>query len=117
MSTTISKSCLIVAGIAREPLVDHGLKFIRRQEPVQRILFHRQSFAEPVSAWVPIASPCRSAVMMDPMTARTGVASIRVEGERAEVHLQMQPGETRVLRAFPEKDGRRPRLADPGTVG
>ena len=27
------------------------------------------------------ASPCRSAVMMDPMTARTGTAPIRVEGE------------------------------------
>ena len=56
--------------------------------------------AQAVDAWVPVASQCRSAVLMDPMTAATGVAPMRVRSGRTEVYLQMQPGETRVLRAF-----------------
>ena len=84
-------------------MVDHGLKFIRRKSPSHVSYFIANHSAEPVSAWVPLASPCRSAVLMDPMTARTGVAPMRVEGDRTEVYLQMQPGETRVLRAFADK--------------
>jgi hypothetical protein len=94
---------LDAAGIGREPLVDHGLQFIRRQGPVCVSYFVVNHSAKSVNAWVPLASSCRSAVMMDPMTARTGVAPIRVAGERVEVYLQMQPGETRLLRTFPDK--------------
>jgi len=97
------QSLLDAAGIAREPLVDHGLQFIRRKGPSHVSYFIVNHSAEPVDAWVAIASPCRSALLMDPMTARTGVAAIRVKDGRAEVYLQMQPGETRVLRMFPNK--------------
>jgi len=97
------RSLLDAAGIAREPLGDHGLQFIRRKSPTHVSYFIANHSAEPVDAWVAIASPCRSAVLMDPMTAGTGIAPMRVESGRAEVYLQMQPGETRVLRAFPDK--------------
>ena len=93
---------LDAAAIAREPMVDAGLKFIRRRAPSHVSYFIANHSAEPVDAWVPLAVPCRAAVLMDPMTARTGVAPLRQVAGRAEVYLQMQPGETRVLRAFPE---------------
>jgi hypothetical protein len=91
------------AGVAREPMVDHGLKFIRRRSPSQVSYFIANHSAKPVDAWVPIGSACQSAVLMDPMTARTGLAPLRLESGRAEVYLQLTPGETRVLRAFAEK--------------
>lgn len=94
------KKLLDVEGIGREPLVDHGLKFIRRKSPSYVSYFITNHSAEAVSAWVRVTSPCQSAVLMDPMTARTGVAPIRVKSDRAEVYLQMQPGDTRVLRTF-----------------
>jgi len=94
---------LDMAEIAREPLVDHGLKFMRRKSPSHVSYFIANHSAESVNAWVALASPCGSAVMMNPMTARTGVAPIRIEGEKTEVYLQMQPGETRILRVFSEQ--------------
>jgi len=94
---------LDAAGIAREPLVDRGLKFIRRTRPAGVSYFIVNHSAKAVSAWVPVASPCRSAVLMDPMTARSGVASTRVAGDQTEVYLQILPGETRVLRMFADK--------------
>jgi hypothetical protein len=99
---------LDAAGIAREPLVDHGLQFIRRRSPSRVSYFLVNHSAQPVTAWVPLATACRSVVLMDPMTACSGVAPLRQAGDRAEVYLQMQPGETRVLRAFSEKVVDRP---------
>lgn len=94
---------LHAAGIAREPMVDEGLKFIRRKASSHVTYFIANHSAKSVDAWVPLAVPCRAAVLMDPMTAGTGFAPLRTANGRAEVYLQMQPGETRVLRAFPEK--------------
>jgi hypothetical protein len=92
-----------IAEIEREPLVDHGLQFIRRKSATGVSYFIANHTAAAVCGWVGLASPCRSAVLMDPMTARTGVAPLRSESGRAEVYLQMQPGEARVLRAFADK--------------
>ena len=97
------ETLLGLAGIAREPLVDHGLQFIRRKSPSHVTYFIANHSADPLNAWLAIASPCRSAVLLDPMTARAGVAPIRFKADRAEVYLQMQSGETRVLRAFSDK--------------
>jgi len=97
------QSLLDTAGIALEPLIDHGLQFIRRKGPSHVSYFIANHSAEPVNAWTLLALPCRSALLMDPMTAHTGVSPIRAESGRTEVFLQMQPGETRVLRAFPDK--------------
>lgn len=97
---------LLDAGkIAREPLADHGLEFIRRRSPSHVSYFVANHTAAPVSSWIGLASPCRSAVLMDPLTARTGVAPIRSDSDsaRAEVYLQLDPGETRVVRVFADE--------------
>jgi hypothetical protein len=90
--------------IAREALVDHGLKFIRRKLPGEVVYFIANQSAKPVDEWVPVATPCRSAVLMDPMTGALGKARMRTENTGTEVYLQLQPGETRILRALLEKD-------------
>jgi hypothetical protein len=90
--------------IAREALVDHGLKFIRRKLPGEVVYFIANQSAKPVDEWVPVATPCRSAVLMDPMTGALGKARMRTENTGTEDYLQLQPGETRILRALLEKD-------------
>jgi hypothetical protein len=100
-------SLLEAAAIAREPLVDQGLKFIRRKSPSHTSYFIANHSPEPVNAWVPLALPCRSAVLMDPMTGHSGVAPVRVANDRANVYLQMRPGDTRVVRTLP-RTSRRP---------
>ena len=64
-------------GIAREAMADHGLKFIRRKLPGEVVYFIANQSAKPVDEWIPIAAPCRSAVLMDPMTGALGKASAR----------------------------------------
>jgi alpha-L-rhamnosidase len=91
-------------GIAREEMVDHGLKYIRRKLPGEVIYFIANQSANRVDAWVPIASPCRSAVLMDPMTGAVGKARTRSAKAATEVYLQLEPGESRIMRALAEKD-------------
>jgi hypothetical protein len=95
-------------GIAREALVDHGLKFIRRKLPGDVVYFIANQSANPVDAWVPLAAPCRSAVLMDPMTGALGKARTRSEKAGIEVYLQLQPGETRILRALLNEEADEP---------
>jgi hypothetical protein len=92
------------AGIAREALVDHGLKYIRRKLPGEVVYFIVNQSAHPVDAWVSIASPCRSAVLMDPMTGALGKARTRSKEAGTEIYLQIQPGESRMLRALENSD-------------
>ncbi len=101
---------LEAAGIDREPMVDRGLQFIRRKTPSHVSYFIANHTAEPVDDWVPVASPCGSALLMNPMTARTGVAPIRTKDGAVEIYLQMQPGETRVLRTFTGRTAEGPAL-------
>lgn len=91
------------ARIACEPMVEHGLRFIRRRHDDGIAYFVVNHSAETVDDWVRIASPATSVVLMDPMTGRTGVAPVRRDGDAASVRMQLVPGETRVLRAFATK--------------
>lgn len=97
-------------GIAREALVDHGLKFIRRELPSEVVYFIVNQTANPVDAWVPLAAPCRSAVLMDPMTGALGKARTRNGKAGSEIYLQLQPGESRILRALSDKETAEPSL-------
>jgi hypothetical protein len=91
-------------GIAREALTDHGLRFIRRKLPGEVVYFIANQSFNAVDEWVPVAAPCRSAVLMDPMTGAFGKARIRSETAGTGVYLQLQPGETRILRVLENRD-------------
>jgi len=91
------------AKVAREPMIDRGLQYIRRKSDICVSYFIVNHTAQAVDGWVALATRGRSAVLMDPMTGRAGVTSLRGNGERAEICLQLQPGETRIVRVFPER--------------
>jgi hypothetical protein len=86
------------AGVDPEAMVGKGLQFVRRKLDDQTIYFIANHGAGRIDGWIELASPGRSALIMDPMTGRTGRARIRAEG--MEIYLQMDPGETRILRIF-----------------
>lgn len=94
------ESLLHAAGVVPEPMADCGLKCIRRRLRSHVAYFIANHTSEAVDRWIQVASPCRAAVLMDPMTGRTGLAPVREYGEKYEVHLQIEPGETRILRTF-----------------
>ncbi len=92
-------------GISREAMADHGLRCIRRKLPGEVLYFIANQSANPVDEWIAITAPCKSAVLMDPMTGALGKAHTRTQNAITSVHLQIQPGESRILRVREHEEG------------
>ncbi|MBI4584417.1 MAG: hypothetical protein HY717_10385 [Planctomycetes bacterium] len=100
------ETALACAGVAREPMIDHaGLFFIRRSFTGGRQYFIADRGERPVDGWVPLATAARAVAIMDPLSGRAGIGALRAGiAGNAEVFLQLQPGESIILRAFNELD-------------
>jgi len=85
---------LAAAGVRREALAP-GLQAIRRVTPEGAVYFIANRGAAPVEGFVPLAMPFRAAVLLDPMTGRTGRASSKGNA----VYLQLEPGQSILVQA------------------
>jgi hypothetical protein len=92
-----------LAGIIREPMVDEGLVFTRRASQASMNYFIANQTSRKIDQWITVGTPGRSAVLMDPMTGRTGQVNVREKDDQVEVYLQLEPGETRILRIYQER--------------
>lgn len=94
------------AGVAREPMIDSGLRFVRRTHGEGYNYFLVNRGDRPVEKWIPLGTKARSAVLLDPRFAdAAGAARLRpAAGGGAAFYLQLQPGESRVLRTFTGRD-------------
>ena len=89
---------LAQAGVAREPMTDAGVRFVRRAHPRGVDYFLVNRGGAPVDGWVKLGTTARSALLLDPRSpARSGVAALKAASE---VYLQLDPGESAVLRTF-----------------
>ncbi len=90
------------ASVARESLVDHaGLLFVRRSFEGGRHYFIANRGEQPLSDWVPLATKAASVAILDPMTGQAGIGATRPRSDgAAQVYLQLQPGESVILRVF-----------------
>jgi len=100
---------LVQGGVAPERMFSKpGLMCIRRRLPDGTFYF----IANPVTnsaveGWVPLARVTRSAAILDPMTGGAGIARLRTAGETGtEVFLQLQPGESCIVRCFATEEAR-----------
>jgi len=93
------KEALAQTQVLRERMVDQGLDFIRRRHETGYHYFVANMGEQAVDGWVRLGVPLASAVIMDPRSARTGVATCR-DGA---MYLQLKPGETRILRTFDDR--------------
>lgn len=93
------------AGVAREKMVDHpGLRCIRRKHAEGRHYLIVNHATAPLERWVPLATAARSAVILDPLTGETGVASVRPSKGASEIFLRLEPGHSTIVRTFEQKD-------------
>ncbi|MGB6220758.1 glycosyl hydrolase [Haloferula sp.] len=90
------KGALENSGARREPMVDLGLNYIRRRHDTGYHYFVANMGHRPVDAWIELGTACKSLVIMDPRSAESGVAPQKAN----RFHLQLKPGETRILRTF-----------------
>jgi hypothetical protein len=93
------------SGVSREPSVDMGIRFVRRTHPQGWHYFLVNRSEHAVDDWVTLGVPAQSAVILDPLfESRIGVAALRQGTDGStQVYLQLQPGQSCILRTFAEK--------------
>ena len=113
------EAMLRAAAVPREPCTDLGLRFVRRTHALGYHYFFVNRGANAVDGWVTLGRPARSAVLLDPREAdRTGVAALRRSADGStQVYLQLQPGESCVLRTFTTRPIRGPAWPYAETAG
>lgn len=88
-------------GIAREPIADLGLSFIRRANDNGFDYFIANLGAKRIDRWVELGRTARDALLMDPLTARFGRAQVRTSDSATQIYLQLEPGESTIVRTRP----------------
>ena len=73
---------------------------VRRRHDAGRHYFVANQGTNTVDGWVALGTAAQSAVLMDPMSGRTGWAETRGEGGRLEARLRIEPGASLILRSF-----------------
>ncbi len=90
--------------IPRESAMDAGIRFERRRSEhgYDYFLVNRSSNA--FDGWMILGKPAQSAVLMDPLLDnRTGWAALRQHNNAAQVYLQLQPGQSVILRTMTDQ--------------
>ena len=100
VKSAVLKEALAKTAVRREPMVDQGVDFIRRRHETGYHYFIANMGATAVDSWVTLGVPFASAVIMDPRSAKCGLASTEGGG----IYLQLKPGETRILRTFDQQE-------------
>ena len=84
-------------------ITDFGGHMIRRKHETGHIYFFTLLKNNPVNHWIPLGVTARSAVFFDPMTGEKGKAKIRQNDGKSEVFMQLQPGQSLILKTFTDK--------------
>jgi hypothetical protein len=104
------ETMLAHARIRRESLMDvAGLSFVRRVAAGNAHYFLVNASDHRLTDWVPLAAKGESAVLMSPMSGKTGVGQVRREGDTLKVRLMLDPGETVIVRVLADKNAPGPR--------
>ncbi len=89
------------ANVSREPMVDQGLRFVRRSYGGGHHYFIKNYSSREINEYVPLATDAQSVAIFDPMEKTAGMAATRTNDQnRTEVLLQLKPEETCILRTF-----------------
>jgi len=96
------ESRLARAGVEREPMAESGVWLVRRRHAAGCHYFVVNRAAVAVRGWQSLGTRARAAVRLDPREAeRAGVVPLRRgAGGATEVLLDLEPGESAVLRTF-----------------
>jgi hypothetical protein len=107
------KSVVVEDGAAcEESLALLGIRFVRRALDDGHAYFLVNTSGKPIDATVKLSRPHQSAVLLDPMSGKSGLA-LRGEG----IRLVLAPGESRIVRTFSNKQAEGPLWLDPEPSG
>src|SRR5262249_48951403 len=95
-------------GIVAEGAGAAKLAYTRRARAAGYDYFFANLGADAFDGWLPLATPAQSAMLMDPLSGRSGAAALRTEvvrtaaGKPASVYLQLASGQSMILRTYTE---------------
>lgn len=81
-----------------------GGQLIRRSNESGHHYFMTMLKNNTVDGWVTIGVKAKSAIFFDPMTGKKGQASVRENNGKTQVYLQLNPGESIILKTFEKKN-------------
>src|SRR5208282_2814679 len=102
------QSALNFAKVVRESLADAGLSFTRRSFDGGWHYFIANRGEKNFDGWVTLGRAAKSVVILDPITGNSGVAASRQNAGSIQVRLQLQAGESAILRAFANQEVKGP---------
>jgi len=90
--------------LPRESAADFALRFIRRKDQQGYFYFFVNRSDNFLDQWITLGRPARSAVLMDPLSSDSiGLAELRTKNGSTQIYLQLQPGQSIILRTFTAK--------------
>jgi hypothetical protein len=90
-----------------EPLVDEGLKFIRRKSGSDSYYYIVNHTAKAVDKYIELLTPARDYYVMDPLSREVGIAETKQENEKYYVRVQLNPGESWLIKATQQQEAKR----------
>jgi hypothetical protein len=87
-------------GIRREPAAAAGLAFVRRARPEGHDYFFVNLGAKAFDGWLSLGTEAAAALLLDPLTGRSGKAATRDARGGSRAYLQLASGESAILRTF-----------------
>ncbi|UCF15622.1 MAG: hypothetical protein JSW59_19670 [Phycisphaerales bacterium] len=87
------------AGVKREILTDHGLRYIRRRTRDSYWYFVANHTATDFNGWLDLAVPFASAILYDPMSGDSCSLPTRGKGRKRRVYIDIAAGESFIIRA------------------
>ncbi len=91
------------AGCSPEPLAAVGIGLLRRKTAEGHLYFLANLGERAWSGWSSLATPLESAVILDPLTGRTGVAATRAAAAGRQIWVELEPGESLFVRTFADR--------------
>ena len=77
-----------------------GGQLIRRKNVTGYHYFFTMLKNKPIDGWVTLGVDAESAMFFDPMTGQKGKTALRKQNGKTEVYMQLQPGESIILKTF-----------------
>lgn len=93
------------AGIQGESFITQfNGQCIRRKNESGYHYFFTMLTNNPIDGWVQLGMKAKSALFFDPLNDTSGKAMIRDYDGKTEVYMQLQPGQSTILKTFTDKD-------------
>ncbi len=94
---------LSYASVKREALVENNLQFERRRDGQNYIYFIVNTGDKAVDGWIPLMADAQSAAIFNPDSGEKGIGVYRKSDNGGEVYLQLEPGQSCILKTFGTK--------------